>query len=402
MTSPLTDSKIRALKANDQKYEVWHDTGTRGTGRLGIRVYPSGRKSFIFKTQKSGKRSFTTIGDYPQISLSRATEIAKSYNKETGLASSYATIKELFDDYIDNQKSTGKRGHAQKENRLKQVLSSPFIDTKTLAKDVTQYMIRGVLSEFIQRGAVAGSNKVRTDLHAAFNFGLFADNDPTTINKQAKYGLTANPVSSIPKQAGAETVGERFLSWDELGELINALNVPDSICPINPNFARLILLCIYTGGQRPWELMTNLRKNVDEKGKSLTIPPEISKTGNVHVVPLSDKAIEIINIQKNLYGKTGFLFPAKTKEGHLLSAELSKQVRKFCDKNRFTPFTPRDIRRTFKTLAGDMGVPLELRDILQNHRRPGVSSKVYDRYYYLREKREIIEQWTDRLKQLTE
>ncbi|EAU1916888.1 site-specific integrase [Salmonella enterica] len=402
MTSPLTDSKIRALKAKDQKYEVWHDTGTRGTGRLGIRVYPSGRKSFIFKTQKSGKRSFTTIGDYPQISLSRATEIAKSYNKETGLASSYATIKELFDDYIDNQKVTGRRGYAQKENRLKQVLSSPFIDTKTPAKDVTQYMIRGVLSEFIQRGAVAGSNKVRTDLHAAFNFGLFADNDPTNINKQSKYGLTVNPVSSIPKQAGAETVGERFLSWDELGELINTLNVPDSMCSINPNFARLILLCIYTGGQRPWELMTNLRKNVDEKGKSLTIPPEISKTGNVHVVPLSDKALEIINIQKNLYGKTGFLFPAKTKEGHLLSAELSKQVRKFCDKNMFPPFTPRDIRRTFKTLAGDMGIPLELRDILQNHRRPGVSSKVYDRYYYLREKREIIEQWTNRLKQLTE
>ncbi|EBR8784911.1 DUF4102 domain-containing protein [Salmonella enterica subsp. enterica serovar Agbeni] len=401
MASPLTDSKIRALKAKDQKYEVWHDTGTRGTGRLGIRVYPSGRKSFIFKTQKSGKRSFTTIGDYPQISLSRATEIAKSYNKETGLSSSYATIKELFDDYVDNQKAVGRRGYAQKENRLKQVLSSPFIDIKTPAKDVTQYMIRGVLSEFIQRGAVAGSNKVRTDLHAAFNFGLFADNDPTTINKQAKYGLTANPVSSIPKQAGAETVGERFLSWDELGELINALNVPDSMCPINPNFARLILLCIYTGGQRPWELMTNLRKNVDEKGKSLTIPPEISKTGNVHVVPLSDKAIEIINIQKNLYGKTGFLFPAKTKEGHLLSAELSKQVRKFCNKNMFTPFTPRDIRRTFKTLAGDMGIPLELRDILQNHRRPGVSSKVYDRYYYLREKREIIDKWNKRLIEIT-
>lgn len=314
MASPLTDSKIRALKAKDQKYEVWHDTGTRGTGRLGIRVYPSGRKSFIFKTQKSGKRSFTTIGDYPQISLSSATEIAKSYNKETGLSSSYATIKELFDDYIDNQKSTGKRGYAQKENRLKQVLSSPFIDIKTPAKDVTPYMIRGVLSEFIQRGAVAGSNKVRTDLHAAFNFGLFADNDPTTINKQAKYGLTVNPVSSIPKQPGAETVGERFLSWDELGELINSLNVPDSMCPINPNFARLILLCIYTGGQRPWELMTNLRKNVDEKGKSLTIPPEISKTGNVHVVPLSDKAIEIINIQKTFTERLDSCFLQKQRK----------------------------------------------------------------------------------------
>lgn len=88
-----------------------------------------------------------------------------------------------------------------------------------------------------------------------------------------------------------------------------------------------------------------------------------------------------------------FLFPSNTKEGHLLSAEYSKQLRKFCKLTGFDKFTPRDIRRTFKTLAGDMSISAEMRDRLRNNKRPGVSAKHYDRYDYLREKREIIEQW---------
>ncbi len=38
MKSQLTDSKIKALKAKDSRYEAWHSTGTRGAGRLGVRV----------------------------------------------------------------------------------------------------------------------------------------------------------------------------------------------------------------------------------------------------------------------------------------------------------------------------------------------------------------------------
>ncbi|PLP48889.1 recombinase, partial [Klebsiella variicola] len=83
--------------------------------------------------------------------------------------------------------------------------------------------------------------------------------------------------------------------------------------------------------------------------------------------------------------------------GHLLSAEFSKQLRKFCEREPFNKFTPRDVRRTFKTLAGAMGVSTEMRDRLQNHKRAGVSAKHYDRYDYIKEKREIISQWEEKL-----
>jgi len=42
--------------------------------------------------------------------------------------------------------------------------------------------------------------------------------------------------------------------------------------------------------------------------------------------------------------------------------------------------TNRDLRRTWKTLAGKAGVSKEIRDRIQNHALQDVSSKAYDRW----------------------
>jgi hypothetical protein len=55
--------------------------------------------------------------------------------------------------------------------------------------------------------------------------------------------------------------------------------------------------------------------------------------------------------------------------------------------------TNRDLRRTWKTLAGKAGVSKEIRDRLQNHTLQDVSSKSYDRWNYMPEKRAGMEKW---------
>ncbi|RAX05711.1 integrase [Photorhabdus sp. HUG-39] len=45
----------------------------------------------------------------------------------------------------------------------------------------------------------------------------------------------------------------------------------------------------------------------------------------------------------------------------------------------------------FTPLDRDVGISSEMREGLQNHKKPGVSTKYYDRYDYLKEKREIIQ-----------
>lgn len=397
----LTDSKIRGLKPKTSAYYTWQAAATRGTGRLGVKTYPSGRKTFVYRYFISGKEKFIGLGDFPSLSLAEATQKAQAAARniaEPQMAiKEHATIKTLFDDYIADQKARGKRSYEKTQNRLNQVLGSKHINPAMEAKSVTPNHIKHVLAEFISRGAMAGANKVRANLHAVFNFGLFADNDPANMGKKTVYALTSNPVSVVPGQRGADKALDRFLQWDELAALLAVLRRDPVSIPLNPDFAQLLLLCIFTGGQRPWEIMTNLKSNWDQNGKTLTVPPAISKNGDYHVIPLSDTATEVLKEMARRYPESDFIFPAETAEGHLLSAEYSKQLRKFCEREPFNKFTPRDIRRTFKTLAGDMGVSTEMRDRLQNHKRPGVSAKHYDRYDYLKEKREIIELWEKRL-----
>jgi len=56
-------------------------------------------------------------------------------------------------------------------------------------------------------------------------------------------------------------------------------------------------------------------------------------------------------------------------------------------------FTPRDFRRTVKTLMGKAGISKEMRDRLQNHAVQDVSGKHYDKYDYLPEKRAAMQTW---------
>lgn len=309
----LTDSKIKGIKPKEQAYYIWQASATRGTGRLGLKIYPSGRKVFVYKYHKDGSRKFLSLGDYPALSLAEAT--AKALAASINIASSevaiteHATVKQLFDDYIADQKKRGKRSYDKTQNRLNQILSSRHIDSTMPAKDITPDHIKRVLAEFIERGASAGANKARSNLHAVFNFGLFADNDPANIDGKVIYGLDRNPVTVVPSQRGADKALDRFLSWDELCELLQLLELPPTECPINLDFAQLLKLCIHTAGQRPWEIMTNTRNNWDEKNNTLTVPPHISKNGDYHVIPLSASATKILKLQKKRYPDSDFLFP---------------------------------------------------------------------------------------------
>lgn len=391
----LTDSKIKGLKPKEKDYYTWHDTETKNTGRIGIRVFPSGRKVFVFRYYENKKAKFVNLGDYPCLMLSEAISKSKEILVNTSKdKTDRATLKQLFTDYVDNMKASGKRSWKTTENRLNQVLDSKFIDESKPAKEITSTDIKLMLSEVIHRGALAGANKIRAAVHAAFNYGLKADNDPANIQDTIIYGLEFNPVTVVPKQQGVEKAGDRFLSWSELKELIDDCNKPLEESVLHPDFRTLTLLCIYTAGQRPWELIANTWDNVDLVNKELTIPPELSKMKNFHAVPLCNT---IVNILKKIKDQNGFIFPANTKSGHLETSEFGKQMRKYCKRKNIQPFTPRDIRRTFKTLAGAMGISSEMRDRLQNHKIPGVSSKHYDRYDYWKEKQALILEWENKI-----
>lgn len=103
-------------------------------------------------------------------------------------------------------------------------------------------------------------------------------------------------------------------------------------------------------------------------------------------------AAELIDsIKPNAHG---WFFPsAKDPSRPVSHATLYSFMWRQRDREVIPVVTNRDLRRTWKTLAGMAGVSKEIRDRIQNHALQDVSSKSYDRWTYMPEKRAGMAKW---------
>ncbi|EED1425166.1 site-specific integrase, partial [Escherichia coli] len=272
------------------------------------------------------------------------------------------------------------------------------IPRETKAKDVTSGQIKHILAGIIQRGAVVHSNRIRSYLMAAFNYGLKADNDPMNTSVGISFGLEANPVSVIPKQSSAEKVGDTWLTLEELRFLMEHFAEATNVGLL---MQHLIRLCIYTGGQRPFEMIASQWCDVDFQQKTLLVTADVSKNKREHLIPLTESALQELSCVQELTKEKSspYIFPLSTNGKRPVRTDsLARAIMYFraCNPD-FKIFTARDLRRTCKTLMGEAGISKEIRDRIQNHALNDVSSKHYDRYDYLPEKRRALEIWEDRV-----
>ncbi|MEX9883303.1 tyrosine-type recombinase/integrase [Providencia sp. PROV120] len=416
----LTETAIRALKPKTSAYYSWHQSSQRGTGRIGIKVQPSGKKVFYFRyyVNKGKKEKFIQIGLWPEMKLATANEIAKTYSlwlsegkdptneldilkkEEQQLAqfnNSQGSFEQLIHGYVNKMKQDNKRTWQDVLKRLEKECYEQ-IPRGTKAKDVTPNQIKKLLSNIIQRGAIVQSNRIRSYLMAAFNFGIKADNDPMQTNDSTIFGIQSNPVSIIPKQSSAEKVGNVWLNWEELSYVMTFFSKTPNVGWIMQS---LIRTCIFTGGQRPYEISISQWDSVDWKTKTLLITSDVSKNKREHLIPLTDSALsELETIQQltaNL--KSNYIFPlSKDGKRPIRTDSLAQAIGYFRKYHPdFKHFTARDLRRTCKTLMGEIGISKEIRDRIQNHALNDVSSKHYDRYDYLNEKRIALTKWEEKL-----
>lgn len=417
MSDNLTVSLISGLKPKKTAYYEWDKSGERGAGRLGMKVEPSGQRVFYYRYFWQGKRQFILLGRFPDLSLAQARQQCKEHagllkqgkapkaeiaeqlfsaeqqQREDQLRGS---IEQLILGYTTKMREDGKRTWQQVLYRLEKE-TYPFIPKVMKARDVTPAHIKQILATIIKRGASVEANRVRSYLMAAFNYGLKADNDPANHQQNVMFGLQMNPVSVIPKQSAAEKAGTNWLKLDELQQLMGDFPKAPKVGSL---ISQLLNLCVYTGGQRPHELVSSRWDAVNWEEKTLLIVADVSKNKRAHLVPLTESAIEILEkLKAENHSQSPYIFPQRIKsEQHLRTDSFAQAIIYYRQHFALSPsFIARDIRRTCKTLMGEAGIAKDLRDRIQNHALQDVSSKHYDRYDYLVEKRKALEIWESRV-----
>lgn len=347
-----------------------------------------------YKVLKSGRDPQVIRGEL--LATEQADRVAAE--RQCKLDASMGNIRQLLEAYTNDMREAGKRSWLH-NNRIFTANVYGYIPETTKARDVTRDDINLVLAHIIERKAMVLANHVRAGLSAAFQFGMEWDSDPKRHFQALRFGLNRNPVKETKKPLPAPPARERALSEREVRQVWAALDD----CGYNSKTIAALRLILALGGQRVEEVLKLKAGAVDFEGRMLTLVH--TKRGTDHVIPFGDMAEPIL---RELVGNAleGVMFPkSKARKGSSKTAvtdsgTLSNATAKLSKRIGMEHFQPRDLRRTVKTLMGKAGIRKEDRDRFQNHALTDVSSRHYDRYDYLAEKRQVLAVWDAYLKNI--
>lgn len=394
----LTDGDIRkAIKRVEKtgKQETLADGEGRGTGRLLLLLKPMPTRvttDWYAQQWRDGKRTKSKLGSYPVTGLAAAREIfqrdyAAAIQKGASIKvagdTRPGTVADLFTAYVEHLKASGKPSWREAEKGMDKIADT--LGRNRLAREIEPDDVLAVIKPIYDRGAKSMADHVRSYIRSAYSWGMKSEHDYRNSSAR-RFKLVMNPAAGIPTEP--KNPGTRWLRPDEYRQLYDWLTCPDVTIHAPYTYAMRLLMLT---GQRVEEIA---RLHVDQLDREERIIDwGVTKNGKPHSIPVPQIAFELLeNIKPNAWGWffPSMMDPSRPVSHGTLYAFLWRQR----ERGVVPMVTNRDMRRTWKTLAGEAGVSKEMRDRLQNHLMDtGVSTVHYDRYSYLEEKRAAMEKW---------
>ena len=321
-----------------------------------------------------------TIGDYPRISLAKATTIFLDYHDQVAnggdpaaeiqqqLAEDRAadTIESLAGEYLERWAKPRKKSWREDERILNKDIIPAWKGRK--AKEITRRDVRLMLDNMLERGG-ALANKVHALLNKMFNFAVDRDVVPF------------NPMAGMPKPAKV-VKRDRILSDDEIRTHWLGISA------LEGRTAKALLFELVTA-QRRGEVAAMLWSEIE--GEVWTIPAAKAKNGRAHTVPLTAQAWRILD---SLPKSGDAVFDVEPDA-------VSRMMRRYLMRlgyNKYSPewVRPHDLRRTAASQMTGAGISRLVVKKVLNHADSEVTG-IYDRHSYDKEKRQALETWGRRL-----
>jgi integrase len=364
-------------------------------GGLYLVVRKSATPYWMLRYTSNGKRKEITIGQYPALSLADASSDAAIQKKEINNGQdplltrsriqeqAIKLVDDLFNDWFE----------ADLSKRLKY----PNIPKRVYEKDIKPFIGNMKIDQ-------VNARDVRKIIQ------LISDSRPTIANDALMYlkqlfrhGIkldltTQNPASafSVSDAGGIEKSRDRYLTFNELKIVFTTFNENIS------KFARdnyLACALLVTLGVRKSELCCAKWEEFDFEKSLWHLPEGRSKTGAPITIPLPPAVLSWLDELKMRSYNSEYIFPARrvSKRPHMGDDTLNRAIasmfgreagRKIQPPNlmgEMKPFSPHDLRRTFRSLAASLGISGHVAERCLNHKLKGVEG-IYDRHDYLNER----------------
>ncbi len=419
----LTDRRVETARpAEGQNRLELRDTKMRG---LELRVgKKDGSKSWtLLYTRRSDSRvRRVAIGPFPQIGLAEARrralalkiEIESGEDPATGVQSKRTapTFQQLSDEWVKlHGPNKSARSLADNISMLKRHIL-PVIGAMK-AEEVTKRDVLRLLDLVALKPDARLGKKKLTSLKAMdvpiLDEARKLSHRPARVYELVRSIfrwavsrdiLSADPTFGMKPPLKKERPRERALSSQEIKQFWT--NLADS--PLTPGVRLALKLALVTA-QRIGEV-SNIAKSelkLDGPNPIWMLPGIRSKNRESHRVPLSPLAVALIKGAEVLSGDSPYLFPSPKDEAPIGSSAATKGMQRARPALELADFRVHDLRRSAATGMAELGVNPHTISLVLNHisaRTGNITSAVYVKYSYDKEKREALEAWGARLTEI--
>ena len=372
---PLTELAIKKAAKATARYDMF-DASVRG---LGVRIAPSGTKSWFIMRRFNGKMLRTTFGRYPEVGLAdarlRAPEVLLKMSKGN-TSQGNDTFDTIVAEWIKRDQSKNKSVEQVKTAIKRHV--SPVFSGRKLDEIKKQDIIK-LIDQITDAGSPVAANRILAFLKRFFNWCVERDI------------LEVSPALSIKANTG-EISRDRVL---DVSELLSLWTVEDKL---NYPWGAILKLLMLTGA-RLKEVSEVTWDEISLEEQIWSIPSSRTKNSRPHQIHLSTQAIQILRSLPSVKDQS-FLFSTN---GVRPVSGFSKAKKRIDLLSGVDNWRFHDLRRSFATYTTEkLEIPPVVIDKVLNHVSGAVKgvAAIYQRGEYLEQRREALQAWGDYLEDL--
>ncbi|MBX3640655.1 MAG: integrase family protein [Nitrosomonas sp.] len=397
-TIRLTRSAIDRLKATSNRSIYWDDSIIG----YGLRVMPTGTKTFFFQGRIRGELIRVTIGRYPARNAEQARNEAKKIQGQLAAGidprpektmATASMFGDLMDAYCELLESRGKQSANSVRNAIHRDVKEAFpkLWKKPASSiDLDDCMI--IVGRLVDDQKLRQADKLRSYIRTAFSEAINARGDASMPQGMRNLAIRINPARELRKVKGSNNAKDRALTLSEFRaywEHVKALPEP----------ARsLAMLHTLTGGQRQLQLARVTIEDVDHDGHYMRILDYKGRRSEprIHIIPLLPEAMQAI---RRIGGTGRYIFSCdgglKPVHGGFMNHVVGKIRAQMEESGQLEKghFTAGSIRATIETrlVAKPYRVTSDVLAQLLSHGLGGIQARHYQHHDFFDEKLEALQ-----------